>query len=98
MVLDSAHHALRIRRLVAKGMLPTADVSEVVLNSWKRCMEDYGLKPESTQLPPVLTRAEFLERHECSGKLLYEAGPEMELLYHQLGDSQLVVVLVDRDG
>ncbi|MCX5591632.1 sigma-54-dependent Fis family transcriptional regulator [Alcaligenes endophyticus] len=98
MVLDSAHHARRIRQIVEKGEYCPSDVSDVVLSSWRRCLEGYGLDPEQSQVPPVLTRAEFGERHERSAELLYEANQEMELLYHQLADEQLVVVLVDLDG
>ncbi|MCQ9615841.1 sigma 54-interacting transcriptional regulator [Paenalcaligenes niemegkensis] len=98
MVLDGAHHARRIRQILEKGQFSPSDVSDVVLNSWRRCMEDYGLNPEHSQAPPVLTRSEFLERQDHAAQLLYEASQEMELLYHQLADSQLVVVLVDREG
>lgn len=98
MVLDGAHHARRIRQIVETGEFCPSDVSDVVLNSWRRCIEGYGLHPEQSQAPPVLSRAEFQERHERSADLLSEASAEMELLFHQLADEQLVVVLVDVEG
>src|SRR5690625_7033072 len=73
-------------------------VRDVVLMSWKRCLEDYGLDPEKGTPPPILTRAEFLEYYQRSQFLLNEAIQEVELLYQQLGDSELAVVLVDTDG
>lgn len=98
MVRDGVHHARRIRQTLE--MMPSTQgaVRDVVLMSWKRCLEDYGLDPEKGTPPPILTRAEFLEYYQRSQFLLNEAIQEVELLYQQLGDSELAVVLVDTDG
>lgn len=97
MVVDGQYHARRIRQAVERPCAQ-AQVNDAVVLSWRRCLEDYGLDPASSNLPPVLTRPEFLERYEQAGRLLQEAMGEMELLYQQLGDAELAVVLVDREG
>ncbi|MGP1615308.1 MAG: sigma-54-dependent Fis family transcriptional regulator, partial [Pollutimonas bauzanensis] len=95
--LEAGNHVDRIRRIVQYGM-DNPEVSAAVTLSWTRCINDYGLDPESKRLPPVLTQTELLERRERSRILLAEARQEMNILYQQLADPELAVVLVHTDG
>lgn len=97
LTLDGASHGDRIRRAVQYSAIGT-DVHDVVTLSWARCINDYGLRPESQRLPPVLTHVELLERRERNQLLINEAKQEMNILYQQLADPELAVVLVDTEG
>lgn len=95
---EAAAHGERIRRAVQHRHALSGDVNDSIMLSWERCMNDYGLQPESRRLPPVLSRAELLERHDCNQTLINEAKQEMNILYQQLADPELAVVLVDMTG
>ncbi|ETF00428.1 Fis family transcriptional regulator [Advenella kashmirensis W13003] len=95
--LEVSNHIERINQIVHHGaMVP--DIDPAVASSWGRCVNDYGLDPESRRLPPVLTHAERIERAEQKRVLITEAKHEMNILYQQLADPELAVVLVDTDG
>lgn len=97
LTLDAGSHGDRIRRAVQYSAI-SATTSDTVTASWGRCINDYGLRPESQRLPPVLTHVELLERRERNHTLIDEAKQEMNILYQQLADPELAVVLVDTDG
>ena len=95
--LEVSNHIERINQIVHHGaMVP--DIDPAVASSWGRCVNDYGLNPESRRLPPVLTHAERIARTEQKRVLITEAKHEMNILYQQLADPELAVVLVDTDG
>ncbi|MGO1766280.1 MAG: sigma-54-dependent Fis family transcriptional regulator [Advenella sp.] len=95
--LEVSNHIERINQIVHHGaMVP--DIDPAVASSWGRCVNEYGLNPESRRLPAVLTHAERVARTEQKQVLITEAKHEMNILYQQLADPELAVVLVDTDG
>ncbi|MEX3935207.1 sigma-54-dependent Fis family transcriptional regulator [Paraburkholderia phymatum] len=72
--------------------------SAPVVRSWTRCVENYGLDPDASAPPPVMTSAELALRREQNADLVDCAKLEMATLYQQLGDSELAVVMTDADG
>lgn len=95
--LEVSNHIERINQIVHHGAL-VPDIDPAVAKSWGRCVNNYGLDPESRRLPPVLTYAERIERSEQKRVLITEAKHEMNILYQQLADPELAVVLVDTEG
>ncbi len=71
---------------------------EFVKRSWLRCLEEYGLDPNSNAEPVVVSRQELLVRKEQNLELVSFADPEMAHLYRQLAGSGHSIILTDRDG
>lgn len=82
----------------SSGCSPAGEpVSDVILDSWKRCTEA-GLKQSDriTFLP--LTDRELKEARDRSKKLLHYAGPGVENMYEQVAGSSCLVVVADPTG
>ncbi len=71
---------------------------EHVKRSWLRCLDEYGLDPNSNAEPVVVSRQELLVRKEQNLELLSFADAEMAHLYRQLAGSGYSIILTDRDG
>ena len=71
---------------------------EFVKRSWLRCLEEYGLDPNSNAEPVVVSRQEFLVRKEQNLELVSFADAELAHLYRQLAGSGHSIILTDRDG
>src|SRR5499426_4013081 len=71
---------------------------EHVKRSWLRCLEEYGLEPNSNAEPVVVPRQELLARKERNLDLVSFADAEMAHLYRQLAGSGYSIILTDRDG
>jgi transcriptional regulator of acetoin/glycerol metabolism len=69
-----------------------------VKRSWLRCLDEYGLDPESGGEPAVVSHQELLARKEQSLELLSFADTEMAHLHRQLAGSGHSIILTDRDG
>ena len=93
---DPAKHAHRILSAVQQGMNGVA--SDVVANSWARCVNVHRLDPSEPRRPPVLSRAELSQHHARLADVIDCARYEMTTLFQQLGDPESAVVLTDTDG
>ena len=71
---------------------------EYIKRSWRRCLNEYHLDPQSEREPFVLPRQERLARKERNQALMALADAEMAHLYHQLAGSGYSIILTDRDG
>jgi len=71
---------------------------EHVKRSWRRCLEEFSLDPNSNAEPVVVAREELLARKERNLELVSFADPEMAHLYRQLAGSGYSIILTDRDG
>jgi sigma-54 dependent transcriptional regulator, acetoin dehydrogenase operon transcriptional activator AcoR len=71
---------------------------EYVKRSWLRCLNEYGLKPDSGADPVVVSRQDLLARKEQNLELVSFADVEMANLYQQLAGSGYSIILTDRDG
>jgi transcriptional regulator of acetoin/glycerol metabolism len=69
-----------------------------VKRSWLRCLNEYGLDPDSGADPVVVSRQDLLARKEENLELVSFADVEMANLYQQLAGSGYSIILTDRDG
>jgi len=69
-----------------------------VKRSWLRCLDEYGLDPDSSPDPVVISRQDLLARKEQNLELVSFAEVEMANLYQQLAGSGYSIILTDRDG
>src|SRR5436189_1325334 len=83
---------------VIRGASPDAAAPEHVRRSWKRCVDEYGLDPESKVQPVLVSHQELLVRKEQNLELVSLADAEMAHLYRQLAGSGHSIILTDRDG
>src|SRR5439155_730375 len=63
-----------------------------------RCLNEYGLNPDSGADPVVVSRQDLLARKEQNLELVSFADVEMANLYQQLAGSGYSIILTDRDG
>src|SRR5882724_1652119 len=91
------HHA-RLVYSVIRGTSPDAAAPEHVRRSWQRCVDEYGLDPESKAQPVLVPHQELLVRKEQNLELVSLADAEMAHLYGQLAGSGHSIILTDRDG
>src|SRR6185295_15573847 len=96
-MLPSGNHA-RFVHSVIRGTSRNATAPEHVKRSWLRCMDEYGLDPESDGQPAVVSRQELEARKEHSLELVSFADTEMAHLHRQLAGSGHSIILTDRDG
>src|SRR3977135_3336903 len=97
MLQPNGNHA-RLVYSVTRGTSRDAGAPEHVKRSWLRCLDEYGLDPESNAQPAVLSRQELMVRKEQSLELVAFADAEMAHLYRQLAGSGHSIILTDRDG
>jgi transcriptional regulator of acetoin/glycerol metabolism len=93
----NGNHA-RLVDSVIRGTSRDAGAPEHVKRSWLRCLDEYGLDPESNALPPVVSGQELVARKEQSLELVSFADAEMAHLYGQLAGSGHSIILTDGDG
>jgi transcriptional regulator of acetoin/glycerol metabolism len=93
----NGNHA-RLVDSVIRGTSRDANAPEHVKRSWLRCVDEYGLDPESNALPAVVSSQELLSRKEQRLELVSFADAEMAHLYGQLAGSGHSIILTDGDG
>src|SRR5215470_2202790 len=100
MLQPSGTHARYIYSIIRGGRVPEegAAAPEYVKRSWLRCLDDYGLDPDSNAEPVVVAHQELLARKQQSLELMSFADTEMANLYQQLAGSGYSIILTDRDG
>ncbi|HKC44966.1 MAG TPA: sigma-54-dependent Fis family transcriptional regulator [Burkholderiales bacterium] len=100
MLQPSGTHARYIYSIIRGGRVPEegAAAPEYVKRSWLRCLDDYGLDPDSNAEPLVVSHQELLARKQQSLELMSFADTEMANLYQQLAGSGYSIILTDREG
>jgi sigma-54 dependent transcriptional regulator, acetoin dehydrogenase operon transcriptional activator AcoR len=73
-------------------------ITDVVRNSWTRCLNNYALDPQQTRRPTSVERTDLDARRERLGVLLAIARIEMEALSRLIKHSEYSIMLTDRDG
>jgi len=96
-MLPNGDHA-RLVYSVIRGASPDAAAPEHIRRSWQRCVDEYGLDPESKAQPVLVSHQELLVRKEQNLELVSLADAEMAHLYGQLAGSGHSIILTDRDG
>ena len=65
----------------ARGLNGALDLPDLVSESWKRCLSDYNLLPDSIPRAEVLSHSELLPILEEREDFLSIADPEIERLF-----------------
>jgi transcriptional regulator of acetoin/glycerol metabolism len=73
---------------------------DVILHSWQRCLDDYGLNPGAIKPAPnsevVLTKPEFAQRLAPFEEFMAVAKPELSRLFKRFGDHGYFITLSER--
>ena len=73
-MLPSGNHARYVYSVI-RGTSRDTGAPEHVRRSWLRCLEEYGLDPESNAQPAVVSRQELTVRKERGLELVRPACP-----------------------
>jgi len=80
------------------GRSEAAGVNPQVLESWKRCVEQFHLDPEDAGEPEIIDRSALNERRERCCHLVDMSKSEMTNLYQQVAGSGYSILLTDAEG
>jgi sigma-54 dependent transcriptional regulator, acetoin dehydrogenase operon transcriptional activator AcoR len=70
----------------------------LVEQSWRRCVEEYGLDPASPSPAHIVTEARLREHREQSERLIAIARSGLEALFRQIAGQKYVLLLADAKG
>lgn len=93
-MLDPAHMA-EIER-VLNGAPVSRDA--VVTQSWRRCVERYGLDPSRPSPAHIVTESRLREHREASERLIAIARSGLAALFRQIAGQNYVLLLADAQG
>lgn len=71
---------------------------EVVAQSWRRCVEEYGLDPARPSPAHIVTETQLREHREQSERLIAIARSGLEALFRQIAGQKYVLLLADAKG
>lgn len=92
-------HARIVNGVVGSdGAMVPIEVGPAIVQSWNRCVHDFGLDPIRDEPVVVLGSQELKDRQEPLARLRAIAQGEMATLYQQLAGSGFSVLLTDREG
>nr|BFD41030.1 sigma-54-dependent Fis family transcriptional regulator [Pseudomonas sp. FFPRI_1] len=98
----SAHSRAHVdcvsRVLKNAAHLPQAPVPSLILDSWRRSMEQHHLDPGSLQGPRILSQDLLKECRERSELFLHIASEEVARLHGRVRDADYCVLLTDAQG
>jgi transcriptional regulator of acetoin/glycerol metabolism len=95
---SKAHVDCVSRVLKNAGHLPQLPVSDLILDSWRRSMEQHHLDPGSLQGPRILSQNVLQECRERSELFLRIASEEVARLHGRVRDADYCVLLTDAQG
>ncbi|GBL54827.1 fis family transcriptional regulator [Pseudomonas citronellolis] len=95
---SKAHVDCVSRVLRHAGRLPEPPVPNLILDSWRRSMEQHHLDPGSLQGPRILSQSVLRECRERAESFLRIAGEEVSRLHGQVRDADYCVLLTDAQG
>lgn len=70
----------------------------VVEQSWRRCVEQYGLDPTKRSPAHIVTESRLREHREQSERLIAIARSGLEALFRQIAGQKYVLLLADAKG
>jgi transcriptional regulator of acetoin/glycerol metabolism len=88
------HHAEQVQSAVSGN----AAAKSALVASWSRSMRLYGLDPEKSRVPTIVTDRELKEARERLGSLIFTAQHALDRLYAAVGGAGCCVLLADRNG
>jgi transcriptional regulator of acetoin/glycerol metabolism len=94
-IVDLSHEE-RIE-LVADGASESFQ-PEAIDDSWRRCLRDFHVDPQSSSVPHLLTERELRISREPLDSFLLQAQEEIDRLYAIVRTQSYVVLLCNSDG
>ena len=92
-------HVKHVHSIVQSRMKPGGIVTgSRIIQSWIRCLNEYGLDPDNCDEPVIIGHAELQERLERLADVQEVSKIEMSNLYQQLAGSGYAIMLTDGDG
>jgi AraC-like DNA-binding protein len=82
---------------VTHGEVPPGRIEEVS-SSWQRSAHDYGVDPESSEAPRILTSYELRPRREPLDRLIFSAQEEIDRLYKVVREAGYTLLFCDTSG
>lgn len=70
----------------------------LVLDSWRRCVETYGMDPAQADAAHIVTDAELRRHREQSERLIATARSGLQSLFRQVAGQNYVLLLADAEG
>ncbi|WP_297831974.1 sigma-54-dependent Fis family transcriptional regulator [Pseudomonas sp.] len=95
---SKAHVDCVSRVLRHADRLPQAPVPALILDSWRRSMDQHHLDPASQQGPRILSHTLLKECRERSDLFLHIAGEEVARLHGRVREADYCVLLTDAQG
>lgn len=89
-------HVSRILRTAERA--PTLPVPFVIVDSWRRSIQNYHLDPGSLQGPRILESFQLTQQRQRVDEFLRIAGDEMSRLHGRVSDADYCVMLTDTQG
>ena len=97
-IVAGANHAGLVADTVRGSRSGTTAINGQIVESWKRCLQDYALDPEHRPEPIVVDRSELKDRQDKFCDLVQIARTEMTNLYQQVAGSGYAILLTDNEG
>jgi len=71
---------------------------DVVVESWRRCLEEYRLDPAKAREAVIVSETRLREHRQQAEDLVHIARSGLERLYRQVAEQNYVLLLSDRQG
>ncbi|WP_305986542.1 sigma-54-dependent Fis family transcriptional regulator [Roseibium sp. MMSF_3544] len=71
---------------------------ELVSESWRRCVQTYGMDPTRPEPPHIVTEQRLREHQEQSERLIATARSGLQTLFKQVAGQNYVLILADAKG
>lgn len=94
-VVRDLEHVREIDRVMA-GQASGRD--GIVLQSWRRCIETYGMDPARAEPAHIVTQSELREHREQAERLIGIARSGLQALFRQVAGQNYVLLLADAKG
>jgi sigma-54 dependent transcriptional regulator, acetoin dehydrogenase operon transcriptional activator AcoR len=88
-------HLREIDRVLSGQAIGRDDLVE---QSWRRCVEQYGLDPTKPSPAHIVTETQLREHREQSERLIAIARSGLEALFRQIAGQKYVLLLADAKG
>ena len=98
--IDRSRHIKEVFSLAGQDLTPTitSKLNTTVLSSWKRCIQDYGMNPETQRSVIVQPQRNLHDHQGPLGEFMRLAKPGMISLQRHLSKSHYRVILTDPYG
>lgn len=90
-------HVTEIDRAL-RGQAGASGRDALVLDSWRRCVETYGMDPARSEAAHIVTDAELRRHREQAERLIATARSGLHALFRQVAGQNYVLLLADAEG